>query len=287
MFRGSLALDEGLLTPSQLRSSAWRRLMRDVYADSRLDVDHGLSCHAAALLMPPAAALAGTSAAWLHGVESAAGRTDRVHVAVPPGTRLGPVLGLAVHAVELPDDDVTSRLGIRCTTATRTAWDTASWFDPVRAVPILDAMLGRGLVTPAELTSWVREREGTRGWRRAAVAFDLADGRAQSPPESVIRVRLVRAGLPRPEPQYPIPLPGALTLHPDLAWPEFRVAVEYDGAYHADPGQLELDRRRLNLLVGAGWVVLHATRKHLGRDFAQLVREVTAALRSAGWDGRP
>ncbi|HEV7965329.1 MAG TPA: hypothetical protein VGP57_22475 [Actinoplanes sp.] len=287
VFRGSQALDEGLLTPNQLRSSAWRRPLRDVYADSRLEPGHGLACHAAALLMPATAVLAGPSAAWSHDVEWAAGPADEVHVTVPPGTSFGPVRGLVVHAVELPAGDVTSRLGIRCTTEARTAWDIASWFDPVKAVPVLDAMLGRGLVAPAELASWLRERKGSRGWRRAALAFDLADGRAQSPPESAIRVRLVRAGLPRPEPQYPVSLPGGLTLHPDLAWPAFRVALEYDGAYHADPAHLELDRRRLNLLVGAGWVVLHATRSHLGAGFAQLAREVGAALRSAGWDGRP
>jgi hypothetical protein len=206
---------------------------------------------------------------------------------VPPDTSFGPVRGLVVHAVKLPAVEVTSRLGIRCTTAARTAWDLASWLDPAKAVPVIDDMLGRELVTNAELASWLREREGSRGWRRAALAFSLADGRAQSPPESVIRVRLIRAGLPRPEPQYPISLPGGITLHPDLAWPKFRVALEYDGAYHADPSHLELDRRRLNLLVGAGWVVLHATRQHLGRGFAQLARQVEAALRSAGWDGRP
>jgi hypothetical protein len=285
VFRGSQALDEGLLTPNQLRSAAWRRPLRDVYADSRLEPGHGLSCHAAALLMPSTAALSGPSAAWLHDIEPAVRTGDEVHVAVPPDTSFGPVRGLVVHAVDLPAGDVTSRLGILCTTAARTAWDLARWFEPVRSVPILDAMLGRGLVTPSELGSWLSDREGARGWRRAAAAFQLADGRAQSPPESVIRVQLVRAGLPRPEPQYPIPLSGGMTLHPDLAWPEYRVALEYDGAHHADPEHLDLDRRRLNLLVGAGWVVLHATRQHLGSGFAQLARDVGAALQAAGWDG--
>jgi hypothetical protein len=284
LFRGSQALDEGLLTPNQLRSSAWRRPLRDVYADSRLEPDHGLSCHAAALLMPPSAVLSGPSAAWLHGVEAAVGADDAVHVSVPPGTGFGPVNGLVVHSVELPAGEVTTQIGLRCTTASRTVWDLARWFELVKAVPVLDAMLGRGLVTPVELRLSLAAREGMRGWRRAAAAFDLADGRAQSPPESVIRVRLVRAGLPRPEPQHPIAMRG-LTLHPDLAWPDFHVALEYDGSHHAEPDALDLDRRRLNLLVGAGWVVLHATRQHLGHGFDQLRRDVEAALRAAGWPG--
>jgi AbiEi antitoxin C-terminal domain len=284
LFRGSQALDEGLLSANQLRSSAWRRPLRDVYADSRLEPDHGLSCHAAALLMPPGSALSGPSAAWLFGIESAVRADDAVHVSVPARASFGPISGLVVHSMELPPAEVTTQHGLPCTTAARTAWDLARWFEPVRAVPVLDAMLCHGLITSAELGSWSSTREGTRGWRRAAAAFSLADGRAQSPPESVIRIRLVGAGLPRPEAQHPITVHGR-TLHPDLAWPEFRVALEYDGGHHADPGALDLDCQRLNLLVGAGWVVLHATRQHLGRGFDQLRRDVEAALRRAGWTG--
>jgi very-short-patch-repair endonuclease len=44
----------------------------------------------------------------------------------------------------------------------------------------------------------------------------------------------------------------------DLADPEARVAIEYDGIWHADIGQFRRDRRRPNRLV-AGWTVLHLT----------------------------
>ncbi|WP_416902154.1 endonuclease domain-containing protein [Micromonospora echinospora] len=115
--------------------------------------------------------------------------------------------------------------------------------------------------------------------------FGLADAGAQSPPESHLRVRLVLAGLPRPVTQHPVRVPSGLVLHPDLAWPEFKVAVEYDGRWHADPEQLHRDRRRLNQLVGAGWLVLHVTGRRLRHDFAALLREIRAALASRGWHG--
>jgi very-short-patch-repair endonuclease len=38
----------------------------------------------------------------------------------------------------------------------------------------------------------------------------------------------------------------------DLAFPDRRVAIEYDGPWHGEPGQLARDRRRLNALVTAG-----------------------------------
>ncbi len=63
----------------------------------------------------------------------------------------------------------------------------------------------------------------------------------------------------------------------DLAFPEQRVAVEYDGAWHGDPGQLTRDRRRLNALVAAGWTVLHVTAADL-RQPEDLVARVAALL---------
>ncbi|MEK8109078.1 hypothetical protein NKG94_38615 [Micromonospora sp. M12] len=121
------------------------------------------------------------------------------------------------------------------------------------------------------------------GGRRARWVFDVADGGAESPPESHLRVRLLLGGLPRPAVQHPMRLPSGVVLHPDLAWPKYRVAVEYDGQWHSDPEQLHRDRRRLNLLVGAGWLVLHVTSRRLHGEFPALLGEVRAALVSRGW----
>ncbi|MFD2766606.1 endonuclease domain-containing protein [Micromonospora eburnea] len=155
--------------------------------------------------------------------------------------------------------------------------------DPIRAVGIVDALLGRGLTTPAALAE-IGDRNAERpGGRRARWVFGLADPRAGSPAESALRVRLVLAGLPRPLAQHPVRLLSGLVLHPDLSWPEFRVAVEYDGQWHADPDQLHRDRRRLNQLVTAGWLVLHVTSRRLHHEFSAVIREVHAALASRGW----
>jgi hypothetical protein len=282
VFLGHVALEEGLLTPNQLRSSAWRRLFRDVYADRRLSTGHALNCHGAALLLPDSAAISGISAAVLHGVPFAADDREPVHVSVPAEIHFGPVCGLRIHTVELPDEDIVDRHPLRVTSPPRTAWDVAAWLDTVEAVAILDGMLAKQLVTYEILAKWLAEREGVRGWRRAQTAIELADGRAQSPPESKMRVRLVLAGLPRPVPQHPVATRDGV-LHPDLVWPEYLVALEYEGAYHDEPNRLELDRRRLNLLVAQGWIVLHATRQHLGRDFDRLVHQTRTALESRGW----
>ncbi|MGS2613104.1 hypothetical protein ACVCAH_01005 [Micromonospora sp. LZ34] len=322
VFRGSEAVRHGLLTPHQLRSSAWVRLRHDVYADARLDRDHALACRAAALQFPVDAVIAGPSAAYLHGVEHAVGFTDDVHVIVPRAAGLRTQRGLRVHTgvtsllssaaagAAAPDQrfvgagvDVAGscrRLGtpgakvvIRPAVAvsatpprtnpTQAAWETAVWLDPVRAVGIVDGLLARGLTTCAAIAD-IADRNAERpGGRRARWVFGLADPGAQSPPESHLRVRLVLAGLPRPVAQHPVRLPAGLVLHPDLAWPEYRVAAEYDGHWHADAEQLHADRRRLNQLVGAGWLVVHVTSRRLHHDFPAVLREVRSALAARGW----
>ncbi|MEV1145703.1 hypothetical protein AB0I76_18785, partial [Micromonospora sp. NPDC049799] len=69
IFRGSTAVSRGLLTRNDLRSSAWRSLFRDVYADAVLPVTHRHRCRAALRwLVPAGSAIAGRSAAALYGV---------------------------------------------------------------------------------------------------------------------------------------------------------------------------------------------------------------------------
>jgi hypothetical protein len=285
VFRGTDAVARDLLTVDQLRSSAWVRVLHDTYADDRLDHDHRLACQAVGLWLPDGAAIAGPSAAYLHGVEHAATFRDAVHIITPPTNRVGPHQRVRVHHAPIDDNEIAVVDGTARTTPLRTAWDVAHWLGLVPAVTTIDGLLRLGLVEAAALRALAESRSGQRGWRQAAAAFDLADGRAESPPESALRVRLVRAGLPRPVPQHPVRLPDGAVYRSDLPWPEYQVAVEYDGRYHAAPFQLDRDRRRLNQLVAAGWIMLHATSHHLHEGFGRLVRQARAALRSRGWPG--
>ncbi|GIJ28156.1 hypothetical protein Vqi01_33180 [Micromonospora qiuiae] len=176
------------------------------------------------------------------------------------------------------------RLGTpKRTDSTRAAWESAVWLEPVRAIGIVDTLLGRNLTTRAALTEIAAANDNRPGVRRASWLFDLAEPAAQSPAESQLRIRLILAGLPRPVVQHPVRVASGPILHPDLAWPDFRVAVEYDGQWHSDREQLHRDRQRLNLLVGAGWLVLHVTGRRLYGDFLGIVREVRSALLDRGW----
>ena len=72
--------------------------------------------------------------------------------------------------------------------------------------------------------------------------------------ESRTRVALVLAGLP-PEVQYPV-VAGGRRYRLDLAYPEHRIAVEYDGAEHRGQRRARLDLVREAALTAAGWRIL-------------------------------
>jgi hypothetical protein len=277
VFAGNWAIHCGLLTPANLRSAAWRRLFHGVYADASLTVTHRLLCRAACeFVLPPGSVLAGGSAAHLLGVP--AGPEAPVEAYVPAGRRPRRTLGLRPRLGALPADEVMVVDRLRVTTPVRTCWDLVRWTGLVDGIVATDRLLATGRLFRGDLEKYRDARATERCGRRFATAVALVDGAAESPPESELRVRLVLAGLPRPEVQYRVFADHRFVARVDLAWPDAKVAVEYDGAWHGGPGQLHADRRRLNRLVGAGWVVLHVTSVRMRADLDGVVAEISAAL---------
>ena len=167
------------MTHRALRSSAWRRLFRGVYADRSLADTHRLRCHAAAaFVLPKSASIAGRSAATLYGV-GLAEAADPVEVVVAPAQRFGLQQGLLIHTSELLANDVRMLGELAVTDPVRTCWDLAQWLEVAEAVVLIDRMLGAGLVRRSELDAYAQLRKGDRGWRRFGRAVGLADpGRA-------------------------------------------------------------------------------------------------------------
>jgi very-short-patch-repair endonuclease len=162
------------------------------------------------------------------------------------------------------------------TTPERTAWEIGSEHDLIGAVAALDVLLRHGYVTPDRLALSAAANPRSR----AARAIRLADGRAESPPESELRVRFALAGLPPPIPQFDVRHGGAFVARLDLGWPKRKVGCEYDGEHHAELRQFRADRTRLNKLVDAGWTIVHASARDLAdKDrFDRLVAQLRSVL---------
>ena len=277
IFLGSHAVAEGVVTRNQLQRGLYRRVLRNVYADPALPADHALRARAAALLMPADAALGGRSAAVWWGAPTA-GPADPVLVVVPPSSSWRGPNGVRVHRQELGPGDLTVLPdGLRITSAARTALDVAVLERTMDAVACLDALVRCGAVTPETLGGLERTCSGRWGSRRAKTVLPLVDGRAQSPPESWVRVACHQAGLPHPVPQYAVVVDGVLLGITDLAWPEERLIVEYEGAYQFDELQIRKDDRRYARLVAEGWRVIRLCSVDL-RDLDAVVARIRTAL---------
>ena len=275
LFRGSEQVALGRVTRAQLRSSAWRRLFPDVYACSSLPVTHHRRARAVGRLLLPGAVLSGRSAAVLWGVDLA-GPDELVECTLDPATRAGAVRGVRVTRRRLPDADVVRRDGVLVTTPVRTTLDLGRVQPPEEAVVCLDQFLRSRLVTLAELRAAAAVTTGP-GCRGISLATERADGLAQSPQETRLRLLLHRSSLPRPVAQFEVRDEGGFVAAVDFGWPELRIALEYDGVWHGQAQQVGKDRRRLNRLSAAGWTVIFVTAEDL-RDPVALIARIAAAL---------
>lgn len=275
-FRGRDAVSAGLVSRRRLLGPEFRRVLHGVYVVAGVRIDHGVRCQAAALVLPPESVFTGHSAAWWYGVELA--RNDAlVMVARPPAARIDGPRGVQVHRTPVQSKDVAVVEGMRVTSPVRAAWDVCTLADSGQALVIVDGLLRRRVLTMADLEARLAVGAGAWGVSRAREVFQLADGRSESPSETQVRFIIHQAGLPSPVLQFEVRVDGQFVARVDFAWPNRRVILEYDGAHHADALQMRRDRRRLNDLVNAGWVVLHATASDL-RDPSTLLHTLRGAL---------
>ena len=47
----------------------------------------------------------------------------------------------------------------------------------------------------------------------------------------------------------------------DMAWPELKIAMEYEGRHHTDPDVLRRDVARFDAMIEMGWIVIRVTRR--------------------------
>jgi hypothetical protein len=280
VFLASHAIADGALTRRQLRTRGYRRLVHGVYADPGLPLDHRLRCRGVALLLPRGMAIGGHSAAAWYGAPFAAVH-DQVTVVGPADIEWKGPRGVRVHRSHARLDTVWDGDDVPLTTPLRTAWDTAALESVSTAVAALDAMARSGAVGCDELTAMTLTGVGQWGVAKVRRAVGLVDPRAESPPESRVRVALALAGL-APVPQFDVHERGEWLGRVDLGFPDAKVAVEYEGAYHFEDGQIVRDDVRYARLRAAGWTVIRVSAVDL-RDLDAVVARVRAALQGPLW----
>lgn len=234
----------------QVRRGGLVRVWRGVYSLAEPDLLTRLRALDMVVGRPTVACL--HTAAKLYGF----GVTDDgdVHV-LDPGFRLRPASGLVVHQrIGAPTRLVSSRYA---TSPSWTAVEVAREVGRPRGLATLDAAVRSRWCTPAELEDAVVMQAGRRGIAAVRNLLPLVDPRSESGMESEARLVMHDHGLPRPELQYPIRGRHGAWWRVDFAWPDARVAVEYDSIeWHAGRAAMLRDKARFAGVQETGWIVV-------------------------------
>jgi hypothetical protein len=223
-----------------------------------------------------AVACMGTAAA-LHGFDTE--DTTVIHV-LDPGVRVRPRVGLMVHQ---RNGALLQRVqGRLATSPAWTAVEVARQLRRPRALATLDAALRSTRCTRTEIGSAVAEQRGRRGIVAVRDLLPFADGRAESAMESEARLVMIDRGLPHPELQYAICGRSGELWRVDFAWPEVRLAAEYESIdWHAGRNEMLRDKARWSKIQELGWTIIPIVVDDVRREPDRLADRITSHLNRA------
>lgn len=235
----------------------------------------------------------------LHGMPLPA-RLEResvIHVSVFSSSARPTGRGVRGHVLQPGRCRLATVAGLRAADAA-TAWcqlaATLSVDDLVAAGDFLltgDGRFGRrpAATTVDGLRAAIDRHDGCRGVTSLRRAVDLVRRGPLSRRESLLRLDVVRGGLPEPLPNHIVlDSRGGFVAMVDLAFVEYRVALEYQSDLHRPPAAYRADVERLERLADAGWVVVQVTAEGVreggvSRQSDQTVERVRRRLQSRGW----
>ncbi|MBW3627968.1 MAG: M48 family metalloprotease, partial [Gemmatimonadetes bacterium] len=181
----------------------------------------------------------------------------------------------AVNAFALPGGHIYVTRGLIA--RTRSGPELAGVLSPQALVSLLDAALHRGTLTPTALDAALARFSGCRHVAALRNAVALADGRAESPHETLTRLLLLPV-LPGLVPQVRLrDAGGRVIARLDLGEEELRLAVEADGRRgHAGDAMAAKDRRRDGVARRLGWTTERVTWHEVRCEQEQTRRRIAA-----------
>lgn len=187
--------------------------------------------------------------------------------------------GHHIHTCGVDPTEVQVVRGLATTDPRRTVLDCARLMDVDWGVAIAEAALHRGLVDIDELVIAATGVRRTHGASRARSLPSLCSPAAESPGESLLRLRLVRMGL---VPQDQVSMPW-VEGHPRVDFLVGNLVIEFDGRskYELEgrPAHAHWEeKRRHDRLVEAGYEVIHIVWAELW-DEPTLRARINRALR--------
>jgi len=238
-----------------------------------------LQLAAAVAVRGPGTVVSHESAAYLHSIDLLSA-PNAATLTCPPGRGWSAGPNVRLHAMALPAEHVTTMIRMSVTTPARTVVDLARTVSFKAGVVTADSALRRKLVTKAELTDVLATCARWPGARRAAAVIEFADGRAESPLESIARIAFKGCGLPPPELQVWLGGTEEPVGRVGFYWRKYRTIAEVDGAIkYKDPERARAQLRRDSLLRDDGFEVVHFTWQQITQTPEQVALSIRKAFR--------
>lgn len=244
-----------------VRFGVLRRVLLGVYV--RHDVPLSIETRAACLakVLPAHGVVCDRTAAWLWGVDcqppAALDAPLDLDVVSIGGRHRSTRSGVHGGKRDLRPEEVWTIAGLRVTSPVRTACDLACRRGRREALAVLDAFMRVCGLTQGDYRAMLGRYRGRRGCTQLRELVAYADPRAESPRESWVRMEIIDAGLPVPQPQLWVAVPGLGRRRLDLAYRGRRIAVEHDGEeHHSEDEDQESDEERRAALRKLGWYVI-------------------------------
>ncbi|MEY9850565.1 very-short-patch-repair endonuclease [Leifsonia sp. EB41] len=244
-------------------------------------------CIAYRAVMTPGSCFSHSTAATLYGMSLPPRIADSevLHVSALEGGRAPRGRGVIGHKSRLTPAEIRLVGGLRLPNPEEVFCQLAASLTPDELVVAGDSCLRRKrpISTLPQLHAAVRAAVGRPGARTLRAVIPQIRADTDSAMETVIRLHIVRAGLPEPVVNRPIRVGSGIELHGDLVYPVAKVVIEYDGDHHrTDPAQYFSDVNRLWALENAGWRVVRINRSHLHAGASVALARIRAALASRG-----
>ena len=243
--------------------------------------------------MSPAAFFSHITAARLWGIPlpSAFQHRSGLDVAVAPGFTVPVGAGVRGHRLQIDERDLL-QFGRLCITSRARTWcDLGMLLSEEDLVAAGDFLLWRRRadhlrLTRLDLADALGRWKGRRGRPNLERCLPTLNDRADSPPESRMRVRFALAGLPTPEVNCEICTDaGVFVAMTDLGWRKYRVAFDYEGDGHrTDRVQWGKDLKRAPRIENANWSYVRAGAPDL-QNSREIIEILKSRLRRGGWRG--
>lgn len=226
---------------------------------------------------------------------------QKIHIIHRNKTRRCRLFGVTAHYSNNADEfgSTVEVYGLLCSSPEFLFTQMASYLSLDQLIEFGDSLICRDALlrrtTKEDLYKYVESCQRMRGSRKCRQALKQMRENTDSPRETQLRLIMVRSGLPNPSINFPVSpdapfLRQRLQPQPqyflDMAYPAFRVGVEYNGLHHHD--QWADDWQRFNSLQSVRWHIFVAENNIIDNPSKTVIfiKNIQHALILAGWDGR-